>query len=210
MKTRLLSFLLVLFTGQVVALRAQTAVTGQQLDIGPGGQIKNSASFSGAIGSGNTVSASWPWGGTYSLAVGLSNSIHADGSQIVGAWNFLAGADYEVEGSEYSLLVGTFNNGAGHSSFAAGQNNYIIGDTGYEHVYATGVIGYGLISKWSKSLIIGQYNDSTVPLQSGLLFAIGNGANASNRSNAFEVYASGKVVMPRQGDILMGEFGNPE
>jgi hypothetical protein len=40
------------------------------------------------------------------------------------------------------------------------------------------------------------------------MFAVGNGVDANNRSNALEVYSDGKILMPRQGDILMGEFGN--
>jgi len=48
------------------------------------------------------------------------------------------------------------------------------------------------------------------------LFEIGNGTgNPSDPTdkayrNALTVYKNGKITMDRQGDILMGEFGNPE
>lgn len=69
-------------------------------------------------------------------------------------------------------------------------------------------MGHGLINKWSYSTLVGTYNDSDIPYNAGLLFAIGNGADATHRANAVEVYSNGKVILSRQGDIRMGEFGN--
>jgi hypothetical protein len=41
------------------------------------------------------------------------------------------------------------------------------------------------------------------------VFEIGIGADANNRKNALTVYKDGRIEMSkRQGDILMGEFGN--
>ena len=165
-----------------------------------------------AIGNGNRIGYGFPGQGFNSLAVGISNDIQGDESITVGRWNCLIGTNYDWDGSSSCLLAGRFNASAGISTFIAGENNYITGcsDTDNEHTYATAAIGEGLISDWSKSLIIGQYNDSSIPRFSGLLFAIGNGPDANHRSNALEVYAGGKITMPRQGDILMGEFGNPD
>jgi len=166
-----------------------------------------------AIGAGNMIGASYPWGGRYSVAVGNVNTIFADYSFVTGFGNSLEGSGYETEGSQGSFIAGGWNSSAGKYTFIAGLNCYIEGYdeiNGNHHTEAAAVIGRGLLSKWSNSLIAGKYNDSNIDRLSGLLFAIGNGASANSRSNALEVYSSGKVTMPRQGDILMGEFGHPE
>lgn len=173
--------------------------------VGTGNHVHAGGSMS--IGGSNYVGWWFPWGGTASLGVGFSNWVHADGSLVVGLSNTLDGSNYDWAGSEYSFLTGRYNYSAGKATFIAGENNYISGDSDNGHTYAAAAIGQGLISNWSTSLIIGKYNDSTIPQLSGLLFAIGNG-NGTIRSNALEVYADGKIKMPRQGDILMGSFGN--
>lgn len=239
MKPNILTSLIIIATACSGSLRAQT-VSGTQLEIGPTGSDQVSGTDSGAmglsnivakdfsfaagignivagngsgstaIGSTNRIGYGWPGGGDNSLAVGYANSIQGYESFTVGSGNYLVGSDYEWVGSSNCLLAGTYNTSAGISSFIAGENNYITGDSDNGHTYATAAIGKGLISSWSKSLIIGQYNDISIPQLSGLLFAIGNGPDAEHRSNAYEIYASGKINMARQGDILMGEFGNPE
>jgi len=89
----------------------------------------------------------------------------------------------------------------------AGWNNVVSGGMEFT-ISCASVLGRGLYNQYNSATLVGQYNDTGVPYDSGLLFAIGNGADATHRSNAFEVYTSGKITMPRQGDVLMGEFGN--
>lgn len=89
--------------------------------------------------------------------------------------------------------------------------------------------GYGALASSYASFVVGRNNDtsnsasSTEWIPSDYIFAVGNGtgvatdpANVKNR-NAMTIYKNGKVQMTgdvqmtkRQGDILMGEFGNPE
>ncbi|MDX2081721.1 MAG: hypothetical protein SFU53_13135 [Terrimicrobiaceae bacterium] len=190
--------------------------------IGSGNQVRQSYSFaigisntieettSMALGTWNIVGDDFPWGGRASLAVGTHNQIHSDDSLAVGYANYLAGSGYEFAGGEMSMLVGVYNQSGGVASLAVGRNNLIQGDD-YDatKVEASAVIGRGLITKWNHALVVGQYNDSDIPQNSGLLFAVGNGAMSGPRSNAMEVYLDGRIKMPRQGDILMGEFGNP-
>ncbi len=116
-----------------------------------------------------------------------------------------------------SLATGTYNRfvNAVSNGFATGSNNEL-----YAHAYmdwsvyevetleSASVLGRGLINRWNYSTVVGQFNDSSIPHTSVLLFAVGNGASATQRSNALEVYQNGTIKMPRQGDILMGEFGD--
>lgn len=177
------------------------------LAVGGSNAVSNQCAL--AVGLGNHIGGSWPWGGYASFAVGVSNSMFGDYSAAVGTSNQLAGSDYDWRGSSSSLVVGSYNFTGGNATFIVGQNNYVCGDSDNGYIQSTAVVGVGLISNWSHSLIVGQYNDSSISPLSGLLFAIGNGTDSTHRSNALEVYADGKIVMPRQGDILMGEFGNP-
>lgn len=229
--------LLLLAIASTGPLSSQT-LSGTQLEVGPVGADQVSANNSGAIGGWNIVSKSfsfavgqsnivngqglsmaiglgnqigygWPATGWCSLAVGGWNSVQGINSIAVGFGNCLVGEDCDWAGASHSLLVGAYNTSQGISSFIAGENNCIDGRGDYGQTCSTAVIGRGLISAWSNSLIVGKYNDSSIPQLSGLLFAIGNGADAYNRSNALEVYADGKIKMAPQGDILMGEFGCP-
>lgn len=219
-------------------VHAQT-VSGSQLEIGPTGsnQVTDSPMRrSGAIGSSNQVlydnslaigyaNVINSYGGAVgvgsnngirgfsSMAVGFQNFVTADQSISVGIANTVFGSGENWQGAVGATALGGWNSVGGRFSFASGTNNFVSGSMGEEFPYwvdSTAVLGTGLISVWSSSLIAGCYNDSAIPPDAGLLFAVGNGSNSDHRSNAFEVYKSGKIQMPRQGDILMGEFGNPE
>lgn len=232
MKTNLLYFSIFVVIAYTGSLRAQT-VSGNQLEIGLSGANQVSGTLnSGAIGIFNNIQGDDAFGvgcGNYvwtrSLGVGYYNQQSGSDGMCVGSINtndggscLLVGAynysqnDWELGAANHSLLVGTFNT-AGISvsaSFVLGTNNVVAGDYNYsmddyETVDSSSTMGRGLVNKWSYSTVIGTYNDSTVADQ--LRFAVGNGIDATHRSNAFEVYVDGKIKMPRQGDILMGEFG---
>lgn len=182
--------------------------TGNSLAIGRGNYVAqvNTA----AIGDANSSFALFPSEGN-SLLVGRHNLSQGGSSLTVGLANSDRGSDYDFDGASASLTVGSYNYATGNSSLIVGLNNTIWmpdGDSVFVPVVATSLHGQGLISKWNTSLVLGHYNDTAPSPSSGLLLAIGNGSDAEHRSNALEVYASGKIQMPRQGDILMGEFGN--
>jgi hypothetical protein len=117
------------------------------------------------------------------------------------------------------LLAGSHNRSfyTVASSFVAGRNNELSAlhdwdwdpyyPTAYDTLRNASVFGEGNITLWSNSTVIGRWNDITIPRYSGLLFAIGNGVSNEDRSNVLEVYADGTVRMPRQGDVLMGIYG---
>jgi hypothetical protein len=151
----------------------------------------------------------------YSAAIGEHNYLNADNSLVVGLWN-TSMVNY-VGDSNSNILTGAYNymGPQTDSCVALGFNNFVQGEWlyGYDDpqtLYAASVLGFGLINKWSNSTIVGQYNNSTISYLTPLLFAVGNGASSTLRSNALEVYVDGTVkIVKRQGDILMGEFGNP-
>lgn len=128
----------------------------------------------------------------------------------IGAHNQMRDADGDLVGM--SLALGTANTvEAGvFDSIVSGANNHVgvwTSGPGEVSVSSSATFGNWLENRWSNATIIGQYNATTPPAT--LLFAIGNGNDANNRSNAVEVYKDGKVIIRQaQGDILMGEFGN--
>lgn len=229
MKTSIL--VLLTFLACAATLSAQT-VAGTQLEIGPAGSNQVSDTYQikgGAIGTGNNVNGDGSlavgqynqlWSGFAVgelnnldggvAAFGYNNTNNGNSCVAIGAQNQMVG-DGEYGRSYASLSVGQLNylSEVASSSISVGTNNLVgVSDlTGYsEAVESSATVGHGLINSWNYSIILGCYNDARIG--SGLLFAIGNGSDPTHRSNALEVYADGKIKMPRQGDILMGEFGN--
>lgn len=209
-----------------------TPVSGQQLEIGPAGsdQVLNNAGAvpSGAIGSGNQVRlfgslavgtsnflggtiGSGQSGGWNAMALGVSNYVFSSCSLAIGNYNQLQGGDENYPGGNSSLIVGTGNYSGGVGALIVGTNNYI--PRYYEvnqdlETRNIALVGHGLVSIWPQCLIAGQYNVYET-LGGSPLFVLGMGSDSNNRANAFEVYNNGAIRMARQGDILMGEFGNP-
>lgn len=147
-----------------------------------------------------TGEGNWLTSGNGNLMSGEGNGMAATTNSVMfGAWNnsnVLIG----------SMVIGTGNNHVNSdTSFTMGYNNY---STGWMQM----VMGWGLISGtvWggsnNPSLVVGTFNVD----KANLRFAIGNGTDANNRKNAFEVYSDGTVRLgKRQGDLRMGRFGNP-
>ena len=132
---------------------------------------------------------------------------------------------------EYSLSVGSAND-ARDLSFAVGQSNTVnvgagqyprramavgygnvveaedaacIGRSNAQNGYQGALIGMGLSNSADMATVVGSYNID----RAGVRFVVGDGEDADNPSNAFEVHDNGDVVIPkRQGDVLMGPFGN--
>jgi hypothetical protein len=162
-----------------------------------------SGSYSIAVGYDNNV------GGYFNASVGSANTLEGGQSLVVGNGNHM---QLMVNPPICSLVVGDSNLAQGrvYSSIIVGFNNVVHASfQGQTEIPVDGsaTFGRGLVNKWNSSLVTGQYNSTTPP--STLLFAIGNGVDGNNRTNAMEVYKDGKVIIRQaQGDILMGEFGN--
>lgn len=217
---------------------AQTP-TGTELEIGPTSSNQVTADYSGAIGQGNEVQSSnsaaighnnkvrnteslavghtnelgsitvTDYGGWAGIAVGYFNDNFGDTSAVVGSYNLLIGTDGDNLGAIDSMIVGSYSSSRGIASLVVGEYS-VLDNLLEEGPRAAALIGEGLIGKWDTSVVIGKYNNSNIEVDSGLLFAIGNGTGSATnqRSNALEVYDDGTVIIAEpQGDIPMGEFG---
>ncbi len=222
MKIRPFLFVLAVSSGLSFApLHGQT-ISGQKLEIGTPSQAA-SGSAVGAVGTGNSVSSS------NSLAIGTSNTLSSGSGQLA------LGDHNQISYSAYNAAIGSSNFVMGYNNAAIGVSNSFYGSSDSGDAYASvavgaynlvdytastmlvagsnnvatgssdgAALGRGLINQWSQAVIVGSYNDTAAT--GSLRFAVGNGANATARSNAFEVYADGTIKIAPQGDISAGEF----
>lgn len=160
------------------------------------------------LGSGN-------WGQGSSILVGYYNSSYL-GSLVIGSGN---------SALKFSAAFGT-NNTVETNAFAVGTmniarlNSAAIGDDATAYGYASTSFGKGTFALSYGSTAVGQYNAYNWSSQNlsawtgtaddhAFVVGIGTASSASDRENAFEVLQNGDVIIPkRQGDILMGIYGN--
>ena len=193
-----------------------------ELEIGPDGSDQVSGYSSGAIGDLNTIA------GLYSSAFGYDNDLpsSATASVAVGAWNTVGGLWSMAIGQNNNnaalatVVIGAWSsasydpiNNSGWNSLLVGNDNFsfttnqslLVGLSNRVDSDRSATLGYGLTNYWDNSTVVGKFNDSAA--SAGLVFAVGNGTGEQDRSNALEVHQSGEIRMPKQGDILMGQFG---
>jgi hypothetical protein len=120
-----------------------------------------------------------------------------------------------------SLAMGIYCWAGGHYSFASGAGNQANGAASVGMNNWTIANGVASISAGDHttanayaSLVIGRWNIPTGTVDTWVdsepVFVIGNGADAQHPKDALVVKKNGDVtISKRQGDILMGEFGNP-
>lgn len=193
------------------AVRVGEALTGDAL-IG-----QESFSF----GSYSSASGNYSFSATLGMAEGIFSAAFAGGTTFGGESFAAAG------GSTYGECAAAFASG-----FAYGPNSFATGAGEASGYFSTAISGGLAIGEWSTaiglgtmaraygSLAVGRFNvdeggDATQWIETDPLFVIGNGTGGdfdpARYRNAFAVYKNGDVKIPkRQGDILMGEFGNPE
>ncbi len=163
--------------------------------------------------------------GDYSTAMGWGAFATGGASTAMGEYTHASGWNTTAMGIEtYAVAYGSTAMGietyaGAYGSTAMGSNTIALGD-------GSTAMGIKTVATARASLAIGQYNigggHRTQWNPQDPIFEIGNGTGNSQDpmavrySNAFTVYKNGNVkmtgnvTMPRQGDILMGEFGNPE
>lgn len=227
---KLLHAAVLAFLALCLPATAQT-ISGAKLIIDVSGTTQSVVDGSAVIGDDNEVY------GSRSLAVGSSNRVaytaatfgtnnkqYSYGGLSAGGFNEVGGnytvgfgfGNY-VGATENALVAGKANSiSGGGNSFVAGQDNLVGywdpaaegGDGWWADIRASITLGNGLVNNWSNSVIVGRFNDTSLSQEP--IFVVGNGVSASERSNALEIYKNGKILMPRQGDILMGEFGEAE
>jgi hypothetical protein len=138
-----------------------------------------------SIALGNSTKAN----GYYSTSMGY-------GTESIGLSSTALGNKTTADG-DYSTAMGWNTTASGNHSIAMGYNSLASG-------YASTVIGYNTVANEDYATALGKYNDSTV---TGELLTVGNGTSDTTRSNAFEVYMNGDVVVP-SGSLKVTELGN--
>jgi hypothetical protein len=172
--------------------------------------------------------------GDRSVALGTQSLAIYDGSVAVGDDTFSNGVGSAAIGTganahgNYSVAVGNgvwsedLGSALGHSLMAGGNSIALgISSVAFDYSIALGVnslalgsssivIGRDLVAGY-QTVVIGAKNvpegSITEWVETDPLFVVGNGRESP--SNAFVILKNGDVRIPkRQGDILMGEFGN--
>ncbi len=184
------------------AIRAG-AVTGTEWDdanigtnsIAMGYNSKASSANAVAIGSTNVVS------GTQVAAVGYNNTISG------GDYSYAFGATNAIGASvDYSAGVGYSNTLSGDYSYVLGSNNTVTGATalGYGHTAAGSrsvAIGFYNYTNGYTSTAIGRYNINVASQTSGsivdtdVMFSVGNGTAAGDRSDALRLDGNGVLSL---------------
>jgi hypothetical protein len=146
------------------------------------------------------------------VALGAGNSAYYNGAVVIGYNNNVSDAaavgigEYNLVNGGNSTAIGAYNNVTGNGTIALGANLTTI----YDH-----------------TLVAGKYNLESGNLTGGNqpLFELGNGTSNTTLSNAFTVLQNGNTtvsgnltvsggiagnltIFKRQGDIIMGTYGN--
>jgi hypothetical protein len=188
------------------------AVTGTQWNtignysaaFGYTNQVPGDTGF--AAGYTNNVGTGWS-----SAALGINNTIdESSASTVIGQSNY-------IHWGYNSFAAGGWNSLTNFTSIALGESNNSAGWTAV-------TIGRALTSSSAGCVVVGMANtpitgDADHWVGADPVFIVGNGANGTAASgtspvppatsNALVVYKNGTIKIPkRQGDIVMGAFGN--
>lgn len=181
---------------------------------------RSTASGQGAVAIGDGSSASGSKSSAFGGSSATGSSSAAFGVSTASGANSFSTGQGEAIGDRSTAL------GAG----SAIGNRSLVFSTGWysSQAQATGsvAIGEGLVVRIPGAFVTGQYNVDDAPKNTldDPAFVVGGGEAIEAdegfpsivRKNAFvvrksgDVEMNGKVKLPRQGDILMGEFGNSE
>ena len=152
-----------------------------------------SGNYSTAMGESTTAS------GHYSTAMGFQTDASGEASTAMGLSTTASG--------NYSTAMGSSTTASGWFSTAMGRNTTASGSR-------STAMGYGTTAKDYASLVIGQYNSSGSSATSANSFStsapafvIGNGADSSNKSDAFKVMFNGDTTVSNDltvsGDVVI-------
>jgi hypothetical protein len=105
-----------------------------------------------------------------------------------------------------TLSSGFAAHAEGYQTVASGQYSHASGRGSAATASSSAAVGYNVVADQENSTAVGQWN---LEGQTGVLFAVGNGADVDNRSDAFQVdnlgnvTASGKVIASGQDLLLL-------
>ena len=179
----------------------------------------NDASGADSIALGISSKATWK----RAVAIGNGCESHGNTSFTIGQVNITGSHTENEDGTSSSTGNGSFtggngNNNQGNYSVVFGQNNnmkkggqnsIIVGflnemtNVNDLSQQGNGLIGLRLKSSWSNQFICGHANVDIGPDGNGdyPYFIVGNGTSIDNRSNAFEIYKSGKTKIYNNVDV---------
>lgn len=169
-------------------------------------QLTNKPSINGIILQGNKTSADLNISGMPEnpLATSHGGTGNADGYIRKGvAQGSTVGNGATAEGygntasGDYCHAEGSGNTASSYHTHAEGSTNTASAPQAHAEGYGTTASGAHshaggayTVAGYANQTVIGRYNNN----KSTSLFEVGNGADASNKSNAFEVYANGDIV----------------
>jgi len=201
-----------LFT--LLALTISFSMNAQLIAVTEGGNTGQRLSTSNASNHGNIGSNAVDL--SYQDSPGVANGATGRNSIAMG-WNTKAEGSYSTAmgGDTYasgnnSTAMGTITEATGYASTAMGRETKAIGD----YSIAT---GHTTIARDFATVVIGQYNSSGSSATSANsyfsfstsapAFVIGNGADSSNRSDAFKVMFNGDTTVSNDltvsGDVVI-------
>ena len=150
-----------------------------------GGSNSEASGFaSRAIGAYNCSS------GQYSHAEGYRTQSDGDNSHSEGANTKALGDNSHSEGGD-TIAYADYSHAEGNNTHAYGKSSHTEGGgtrTDGEFSHAE---GFNTIAGYDHQHVSGRYNDN----KANTLFEVGNGVDENNRSNAFEVYQNGIVMV---------------
>ena len=200
-------------TGRLLV--SSTPFSGGLPAIGSAILFFNPATYSLFVGPWDATAVANP-PGNFSTSLGRSTSPGGDslangvGCSAIGLGSTALGA--------YAYALGMFSVAIGEVPWAGGESAVALG----RHLYANGTVSAAFGEETSAGayacFVIGRYNKNDDVSPTGAtnwnsgdpIFEIGIGSDELNRKNALTVKNDGTIIIPKaQGDILMGEFGNP-
>ena len=175
-----------------VSLGGYNATASGNVSLAMGNSTTASGTNSTSMGNNTTASR------TNSTAMGFYTTASGENSTSMGNNTTASGANSTAIGN-YNLATGENSTAMGYFTTAWGKNSTTLGGSTVATGNNSAAMGTANIANSQSSLAIGQYNNDYYPTNSTdvnrFLFTIGNGVDAINRRNCFEVRQTGVVQL---------------
>ena len=175
-----------------VSLGGYSATASGNVSLAMGNSTTASGTNSTSMGNNTTASR------TNSTAMGFYTTASGENSTAMGNNTTASGANSTAIGN-YNLATGENSTAMGYFTTAWGKNSTALGSSTVAAGNNSAAMGTANIANSQSSLAIGQYNNDYYPTNSTdvnrFLFTIGNGVDAINRRNCFEVRQTGVVQL---------------
>jgi hypothetical protein len=150
----------------------------------------------GSFRVGGVDGSAWDIRGSYSFAAGFNTTASGANSVAMGSSTTASETNAVAMGS--STTASEANAVAmGSSTTASGTNSVAMGSSTIASGTNSTAIGQGTKADADNSFVVGSYNNNIITDE---LFTVGNGIADFSRSNAFEIYTNGDVVVPALGN----------